>query len=255
MAVDVVLVDDVPEARALVRTVLRLQGDFRVVGEASTGAEGVAVVERRQPQIVVLDLGLSDLSGMQVLTRLREVSPRSRIVVFTGRATVDARWIGERAAAYVTKDEPDRLLEVLESLPTEVDDVPSIHLPGGPQSLSVARAYARSRVRACGVEQLSEDAVLVVSELAANAVEHARSDFDLRVGCPEHPHGAVRIEVRDNGHGTPEPGNGDQTSERGRGLFIVSALCDAWGVEAVSGGKMVWAEITTATDREPEPSR
>src|SRR4051794_28461045 len=84
-AVRVLLVDDVGAFRKLIGTALRLRGGFEVVGEASDGATAAAIAEREQPDVVVLDLGLPDLAGTEVIHLVRARSPRSKIVVFTGR--------------------------------------------------------------------------------------------------------------------------------------------------------------------------
>jgi anti-sigma regulatory factor (Ser/Thr protein kinase) len=87
---------------------------------------------------------------------------------------------------------------------------------------------------------LVADACLVASEMAANAVTHARSAFEVAVACAE---GAVRITVSDNGPGAAEAHSVEPLEVRGRGLAIVSDVADRWGCDAVSGGKVVWAEL------------
>lgn len=88
---------------------------------------------------------------------------------------------------------------------------------------------------------LVADACLVSSEMAANAVTHARSAFEVAVTCAE---GAVRITVFDSGPGAAEAHAVEPLEVRGRGLAIVSDVADRWGCDAVPGGKVVWAELT-----------
>ena len=83
------LVDDVPEMRRLVRTMLRIRGGFEVVGEASDGEQALDLALTCSPDIVVLDLGLPRLAGREVLGRLREQLPRVKVVVFTGTEMAD----------------------------------------------------------------------------------------------------------------------------------------------------------------------
>ena len=86
-----------------------------------------------------------------------------------------------------------------------------------------------------------DDALLVVSELAANALTHARSSYRIRLSATPM---ALRIEVDDAGAGTPEPQPLTDTEEHGRGLHLVDALAASWGMEsAETGGKRVWAEL------------
>jgi hypothetical protein len=55
---------------------------------------------------------------------------------------------------------------------------------------------------------------------------------------------SLRIDVFDAGAGTPEPQPESSTEEHGRGLHLIDALADAWGLEQIPGdGKLVWAEL------------
>jgi anti-sigma regulatory factor (Ser/Thr protein kinase) len=92
-------------------------------------------------------------------------------------------------------------------------------------------------------EEVSESVALIASELATNCVRHATaSAFEIRV---ERLADRIVIEVEDDGAGDPvvrSPGPGDTS---GRGLQIVSALADDWGVipAPTSTGKTVWAAV------------
>ena len=85
---------------------------------------------------------------------------------------------------------------------------------------------------------------LCVSELAANCVLHAASNFSVTVIRS----GGVRIEVTDAGSGAVELRNATAKDVRGRGLRIVEALSDAWGVQPAEQppGKTVWAQFDVA---------
>ncbi|MFF3329649.1 SpoIIE family protein phosphatase [Streptomyces sp. NPDC002888] len=94
-------------------------------------------------------------------------------------------------------------------------------------------------------ERLAEDAMLVVSELVTNAVVHAGTDVELVCGLDET--GAVVVEVSDH-HPSRAPRDGApetpyDTPEYGRGLRLVSALSETWGVTFRRGAKTVWARI------------
>ena len=69
MATTVLIVDDHPGYRAAARTVLEADG-FEVVGEAATGLEGVSEAARLRPHIVLLDIGLPDIDGVEVAHRI-----------------------------------------------------------------------------------------------------------------------------------------------------------------------------------------
>jgi anti-sigma regulatory factor (Ser/Thr protein kinase) len=108
-------------------------------------------------------------------------------------------------------------------------------------SIPEARRFVLAAVGRIAREQ--RDAVSVmVSELAMNAVQHARTRFQVTVDVAN---GSLRVEVTDSGAGTvtaqPPP---DAASLRGRGLFIVDQLSDAWGTSSSTGpAKSVWFTV------------
>jgi CheY-like chemotaxis protein len=95
VAIRVLLVDDVPEVRRLVRTALRFRGLFSVVGEAADGTTAITLTEQLRPDIVVLDIGLPDLAGKEVLTGLRVALPSVKVVVFSGTEPEDSAGIAD----------------------------------------------------------------------------------------------------------------------------------------------------------------
>jgi DNA-binding NarL/FixJ family response regulator len=241
MATRVLLVDDVVDVRRLVRTSLRFRGGFDVVAEASDGAEAVRLAEALRPDIVVLDLGLPDLAGHEVLSHIRQVSPSSKVVVFSGIESADRAWIVEQVDGYVLKDaELDYLVDLLVSVAQPPDTEAVLDLPHALSSAAAARRFVTEKVAEWGMEELLDDALLVASELAANAVTHADSACRIRL-CLNAA--TLRIDVIDTGAGTPEPQPPSWSEEHGRGLHLVDALTSAWGLEVVPEGKVVWAEL------------
>ncbi len=242
MAIRVVLVDDVAEIRQLVRTALRFRGVFSVVGEASDGLEALDVVSQHQPDIVVLDIGLPDIAGQEVLTGLRERSPQSKVVIFSGTMPAEAGEIAGRVEGYALKDNDlDYLVELLETLGREPAGQTALHLPADLTSASAARAFTRESLAEWNVTDVVDDTLLVVTELVNNAVTHARSECHLRLSVNAT---AVRVEVIDRSAETPEPLAPSNTRDHGRGLHLVDAVTAAWGVERVDDtSKMVWAEL------------
>lgn len=245
MPIRVLLVDDVVEVRRLVRTSLRVRGGFEVVGEAADGGDAVRLAIQLRPDAVVLDLGLPDIAGQEVLSRIREASPQTQVVVFSGMEGVDRRWIDENAAGYVVKDaEIDYLVDLLETVGRPTGEEAVLDLPDELSSVATARRFVRDTLRDWGIDEPMDDALLVVSELAANALTHAESSYRLRLAAIG---AALRIEVEDDGTGTPEPQPLTDTEEHGRGLHLVGALAASWGMDsAASGGKRVWAELPLA---------
>ena len=78
----ILLVDDEPPIRRLLRTTLTVH-DYRVV-EAATGGEALALLRHEKPDLIILDLGLPDLDGLEVIRRIRVESPVP-IVVLSSR--------------------------------------------------------------------------------------------------------------------------------------------------------------------------
>jgi CheY-like chemotaxis protein len=239
----VLLVDDAPEVRRLVRTALRFRGGFEVVGEASTGVAAVTLVEELDPELVVLDLGLPDITGRDVLSRVRQIRPRTKVVIFSGVDELDRSWYEERVDGYVLKDDDlDYLVDLLESVarpPTGEEAV--LDLPRDLASVREARRFVHARLVEWDLEALADDAFIVVSELAANAITHAGSSYRVRLALSD---GALRIEVRDGGIGTPEPQPQSMTEEHGRGLLMVAAVSSSWGIEeSEDRQKVVWADL------------
>ncbi len=94
MAIQVYLCDDVPALRLVLRTVLELDGDVEIVGESGDGETALADVSRLRPDVLVLDLSLPGLDGLEVLDALGTRSPETRVVVFSG---YPERQLGEAA--------------------------------------------------------------------------------------------------------------------------------------------------------------
>lgn len=242
MTVRVLLVDDVADVRRLVRIALRYHGGFDVVGEARAGLQAVELATELQPDIVLLDLNLPDLAGRDVLTRVREVAPRARVVVFTGTDSEDRDYFEQHTAGYVLKDaELGYLLDLLEDVGRGGELNESASFGRELESVPRARDFTRRTLTGWGVAGVDE-ALLVVTELAGNAVLHARSSYDVRLS--RSTQGVLRIEVSDDGAGTPEPQPFSTTAESGRGIVLVSAIATSWGIDTEGRtGKVTWAEL------------
>lgn len=86
----VVVVDDIPEIRYLLRIVLAVDPSATVVGEAANGAEAIELVDATQPEVIVLDLEMPVMDGWHALPHLRRVAPTAHIIVFSS-TEVDSR--------------------------------------------------------------------------------------------------------------------------------------------------------------------
>jgi anti-sigma regulatory factor (Ser/Thr protein kinase) len=106
---------------------------------------------------------------------------------------------------------------------------------------SKARHLATAALRRAGCAgRVLEDAELVVSELATNAVLHARSPFSVSVRSSGRE---VRVLVRDRSPDAPVMQEPPITLPCGRGLRLIAAIASRWGVDPAPDGKVVWAEL------------
>ena len=102
----VFLADDHPVVRQGLRTFLESRDGIEVVGDAGDGEAAVAAVERLRPDVVLMDLVMPGLSGVDAIARIREHSPETRVVVLTSFASDDQviPAVQAGAAAYLLKD-------------------------------------------------------------------------------------------------------------------------------------------------------
>jgi anti-sigma regulatory factor (Ser/Thr protein kinase) len=113
-----------------------------------------------------------------------------------------------------------------------------------PAAVAEARAYANEQTQ--GSSPNAADVVeLLVSELASNAVAHAGTPFTVSVECDNQ---AIRVEVSDTGNGAPCVRPPDPLASNGRGLQLLGALADSWGVDPHEPGKTVWFLVGTTRD-------
>jgi anti-sigma regulatory factor (Ser/Thr protein kinase) len=123
--------------------------------------------------------------------------------------------------------------------------------PPAPLTVGRARQFLARHLDAWGLQQLTDSAELVVSELVTNAVRHAHPPYGNVISTRfERLESGVRIEVHDANNSKPEPREASAEEESGRGLGLVDALTGGhWGVSDRTGpGKVVWACISDTGD-------
>jgi DNA-binding NarL/FixJ family response regulator len=81
--ISVLIVDDHEVVRKGIRAYLDSTSEFKVVGEAASGREAVAIVAELVPDVVLMDLIMPDMGGVQATREIKKISPRSQIVVLT----------------------------------------------------------------------------------------------------------------------------------------------------------------------------
>ena len=121
-----------------------------------------------------------------------------------------------------------------------------IALPRSPASVGTARRFIEARTAAWSFpEPAGSQLVLIGSELVTNAVLHARTELTLTLELRD---GRVRISVKDRSKAPPTLRHYQADALTGRGLGVVAALSDSWGVSAAADGKVVWAEVAASAD-------
>jgi anti-sigma regulatory factor (Ser/Thr protein kinase) len=126
----------------------------------------------------------------------------------------------------------------------------STTLPPELGSVPVARHWSREVCIGAGVAAVMiDDVALIVTELVTNAIIHARSyvTLDLAIDMSEGGDARVRVSVADEDSRTPSLEPPDTGALGGRGLAIVRALVDQFGVEPSDIGKSVWCDVTGAS--------
>ncbi len=92
----VLVVDDTPDLRDLLRMALERRGEFHVVAEASNGREGIELARAHQPDLVLLDISMPVMDGLEALPQIRAACPRAAVVMLSGFGATE---MTERALA------------------------------------------------------------------------------------------------------------------------------------------------------------
>jgi NarL family two-component system response regulator LiaR len=116
MAITILLVDDHAVVRRGVRSFLELQKDLEIVGEAETGEEAITLAQEKIPDVVLMDLVLPGMNGVEATRQIKRLSPRSQVIVLTSFHDDENIFPALRAGAisYVLKNiRPIELVDVI----------------------------------------------------------------------------------------------------------------------------------------------
>jgi PAS domain S-box-containing protein len=126
-----VIVDDAEDVRALVRIRLGMGGAFDVVGEGGTGVDAIELARAHRPDLLLLDISMPVMDGLEAIARVREASPATKIVMFSG---FEEQGLAERALELGATDFinkswslaalPARLLEICAGEPGSAEASP-----------------------------------------------------------------------------------------------------------------------------------
>jgi len=154
MAVKILIVDDQSLFREGLRTLLSVQPDFEVVGEAANGEEALKLAVQLRPSVILMDLRMPVMDGVTATRRLHEILPQSRVIVLTTFDDDENVFDGLRAGAvgYLLKDvSSEKLFEAIRAAERgEYFMLPSI-------TAKVMTEFSRlSRMSPSAVEALAE---------------------------------------------------------------------------------------------------
>ena len=114
----VLVVDDVPAVREVLRGILRQDARFNVIGDAANGQMAIDLVDALRPDLVCLDIMMPGLDGLEVLGRIRKSYPATRVVVVSGASTsevVSKAFKGGASGFIVKPFNAAKVIQTLES--------------------------------------------------------------------------------------------------------------------------------------------
>lgn len=123
-------------------------------------------------------------------------------------------------------------------------------LPVAAEAAELARRAACEALVSWGIAYLQETAVLLVSELVTNVIQHTRTGSPMMVLRLEATQTTLRIQVEDGDPRLPQLRRPAGLDESGFGLVVVEGLARRWGLRSTAAGKAVWAELDTQPDGE-----
>lgn len=113
MAIRIVIADDHAMVREGIKRLLELDGQFKVVGEASDGLECLSIMNREKPDIVLLDINMPNMNGIQTLEKIRKDNDNTKVLLLTIHNEIEylekAKGLG--ANGYVLKDSESNVLK------------------------------------------------------------------------------------------------------------------------------------------------
>ena len=114
----VIVVEDHEKWRHFFSTALQKQPELQVIGEVSDGLEAVQKAQELQPDLVLLDIGLPTLNGIEAARRIREVSPASKILFISENRSIDIvrEALSTGARGYILKSDAAELLPAVKAV-------------------------------------------------------------------------------------------------------------------------------------------
>jgi DNA-binding NarL/FixJ family response regulator len=108
----ILIVDDMARVRQGLYTILQLSEEFEVVGEASNGMEAISATEKLRPEVILMDLEMPVLGGLEATRRIKDQHPEIGVVILTIHGSDEVRGQAARAGsdAFIEKEAPTEYL-------------------------------------------------------------------------------------------------------------------------------------------------
>jgi DNA-binding NarL/FixJ family response regulator len=223
--VRVFLVDDVSEVRTLIRIALEEDPGVEVVGEATNGREGVAAVGEAQPDVVLLDLSMPDMDGLEAIPLMRERAPNARLVVLSGHEAgrVSLEALDQGATRYLNKAAD------FDAISAAVHDVAQIEPPFTDERFSIVHRMFEGYLNGAIDDVLKEAVPGAVWHPYTGGGRELRTEQEVR---------AFSDELRAGGRvGDPRAYG---VEPRGSGLIVMGTL-EIRGPDGLSETPVYWA--------------
>ena len=114
--INVVIVEDYKLTRVGLRSTINEFDNITVVGEAEDAVKGLEIIKTKKPQVVLMDLGLPEMNGIEATQKVKEISPESKVIILTShdREEEVVAALSSGASAYCLKDiDPQKLADVV----------------------------------------------------------------------------------------------------------------------------------------------
>lgn len=121
--ISVVIVEDFKLTRVGLRCALNSNEDIEVIGESENASDGLSIIEKQAPDVVLMDLGLPDMNGIEATLKVKEMNPDVKVIALTShdREEEVVAALSSGATAYCLKDiDPHKLADVVRDVATGV---------------------------------------------------------------------------------------------------------------------------------------
>lgn len=217
------------------------EGDGVLLGVTAGADLGQATVELRPgDQLVLYTDGLVERRGESLAAGLSRLGAMAAGAERDSAETLCDALLRSLLPPTVARDDDVAIVVVRVRDASDTALVHRLEFDLRPEGAALARGFTAGVLRGAGREHQVDTAVLLVSELVSNAVRHARGPCAIVVDLSGD---GVVISVEDGDDRRPTPREAEDTHEQGRGLLIVSALADDWGVRSLDAGKAIWFKL------------